>query len=30
MADTKYMDLVSKYADNFIAGSVCDEVWRAI
>jgi hypothetical protein len=30
MADTKYMDLVSKNADNFIAGSVCDEVWRAI
>ena len=30
MADTKYMDMVAKGSDNFIPGSVHDEIWRAI
>jgi hypothetical protein len=30
MADPKYLELVSKGADNFIAGSVHDEIWRTI
>jgi hypothetical protein len=30
MADPKYMELVAKGADNFIAGSVHDEIWRSL
>lgn len=30
MADTKYMNMVAKGSENFIAGSVHDEIWRAI
>jgi hypothetical protein len=30
MADSKYMDMVARASDNFIAGSVHDEIWRAI
>jgi hypothetical protein len=30
MADPKYMELVAKGAENFIAGSVHDEIWRTI
>ena len=30
MADAKYMEIVAKSADNFIAGSVRDEIWRSI
>jgi len=28
MADPKYMELVAKGAENFIAGTVHDEIWR--
>ncbi len=30
MADPKYMELVGKGGENFIAGSVRDEFWRSI
>ena len=30
LADQKYMDLVARGADNFIAGSVHDEIWRML
>ena len=30
MADPTYVDLLAKSADNFIPGSVHDEIWRAI
>ena len=30
MGDAKYMDLVAKSADNFIAGSIHDEIWRSL
>lgn len=30
MADPKYMELVSKGADNFIPGTVHDELWRTV
>jgi len=28
MLDQKYMELIAKSADNFIAGSLHDEIWR--
>ena len=30
MADPAYAELVAKNADNFIPGSVQDDIWRAI
>lgn len=30
MSDPKYMEIVAKGADNFIAGSVRDEIWRIV
>ena len=30
MADPKYMELVGRGAENFIPGSVHDEIWRSI
>jgi hypothetical protein len=30
LSDPKYMELVGKAADNFIAGSVRDELWRSL
>jgi hypothetical protein len=30
MADPKYMEMVAKGSDNFIAGSVRDEIWRTV
>lgn len=30
LADPKYMEMVSKGAENFIAGSVHDEIWRTL
>lgn len=30
MSDPKYMEMVAKSADNFIAGSVHDEFWRDV
>ena len=30
MADPTYVDLLAKSAENFIPGSVHDEIWRAI
>ena len=30
MADPKYMELVGRGAENFIAGSVRDEIWRSV
>jgi hypothetical protein len=30
MSDPKYMEMVAKAADNFIAGSVNDEIWRDV
>jgi hypothetical protein len=30
MADPKYVELAAKGGDNFIAGSVHDEIWRTI
>jgi hypothetical protein len=29
-ADPKYAEMVAKGADNFIAGSVHDEIWRSL
>jgi hypothetical protein len=29
MADPKYLAILSKGAELFIAGSICDEIWRA-
>ena len=30
LADQKYMDMVARGADNFIGGSVHDEIWRIL
>jgi hypothetical protein len=30
LADQKYMELIAKSADNFIAGSLHDEIWRLL
>jgi hypothetical protein len=30
LADQKYLDMVARGADNFIAGSVHDEIWRML
>jgi hypothetical protein len=30
MSDPKYMELVAKGSDNFIPGSVRDEIWRGL
>lgn len=30
MTDAKYMELLGKGADNFIPGSVHDEIWRVL
>jgi hypothetical protein len=30
MQDQKYMELISKSADNFLAGSVHDQIWRLL
>jgi hypothetical protein len=30
MADPKYMEMVSKGSDNFLAGSVRDQIWRSV
>jgi hypothetical protein len=30
LADVKYMDMVARAADNFMAGSVHDEIWRIL
>ena len=30
MADPKYMELVASGADNFIAGSIMDSIWRTV
>jgi hypothetical protein len=30
LADPKYMELVAKGAENFIAGSMHDEIWRSL
>jgi len=30
MADPKYMEMVAKGGENFIAGSMHDEIWREI
>jgi hypothetical protein len=30
MTDKKYMDLVAKNSDAFLAGSIHDEIWRSI
>lgn len=29
-ADPKYMEMIAKGGDNFIAGSLHDEIWRAL
>lgn len=29
-ADPKYMDMVAKGAENFIPGSINDEIWRGV
>jgi hypothetical protein len=30
LQDQKYMELIAKSADNFIAGSLHDEIWRQL
>jgi hypothetical protein len=30
VTDSKYMEMVAKSSDNFIAGSVHDEIWRIL
>jgi hypothetical protein len=30
MQDQKYMEMIARAADNFIAGSVQDEIWRQL
>jgi hypothetical protein len=30
LQDQKYMELIARSADNFIAGSVHDEIWRVL
>jgi len=30
LADPKYWEMVNKGADNFIAGSIRDEIWRTV
>jgi hypothetical protein len=30
MADPKYMEMIAKGGENFIAGSMHDEIWREI
>jgi hypothetical protein len=30
MGDAAYMDILRKGADNFIAGSIRDEIWRSV
>jgi hypothetical protein len=30
LADQKHMDMVARGADNFIGGSVHDEIWRIL
>ena len=30
LADKQYLELVARSADNFIAGSIHDEIWRAL
>lgn len=30
MADSSYMEIVRKGAENFIAGSVRDQIWRSV
>jgi hypothetical protein len=30
MQDQKYLDLIAKSADNFIPGSVHDDIWRIL
>jgi hypothetical protein len=30
LSDPKYMDMVAKGADNFIPGSIHDEIWRTL
>jgi hypothetical protein len=30
LADTKYQDLVAKGADNFVADTMRDELWRVV
>jgi hypothetical protein len=30
LQDQKYMELIAKSAENFIAGSVHDEIWRLL
>ena len=30
LADKKYWEMVAKGADNFIAGSIRDEMWRSV
>jgi hypothetical protein len=30
LADQKYMELIGKSAENFIAGSVHDDIWRLL
>jgi hypothetical protein len=29
-SDPKYWEMVNKGADNFMAGSICDSMWRTI
>lgn len=30
MADPEYLEMIRKAADNFIAGSIHDEMWRSV
>ena len=30
LADQKYMDMVARGGDNFIAGSIHDDIWRIL
>lgn len=30
LADKEYLALTSKHSDTFLAGSVCDHIWRTI
>lgn len=30
LGDSKYIEMIAKGSDNFIAGSVHDEIWRAL
>ena len=30
LGDAKYMEMVARGAENFIAGSVRDEIWRSV